>query len=137
MTVSAASKQPVSYIPFIWKIVGVTSGQTTPLVVNVSGISGITRFALVKEASVVSITVQLSSALTNGYLDLEITKGGSATGKTIRMNAAAGTFKRVNFVPGKLTGGPGDRLGLQWSSNGPMAPSGSINAVAFFEVQNI
>ena len=129
-------KSPRAFVPWVWKVVNAAAGQgATP--VGVSGFpTGIARFALPRQTSVKTMTVQLSAALTAGWLDFEITKGGVATGKKIRMNAAAGTVKRMDFAPGELVGGPGERIGVEWSSAAAMTPDGTVDAVAFFEIQD-
>ncbi len=129
-------KSPRAFLPWVWKETNVAAGQGATQV-GVSGFpAGISRFALPRQTSIKTMTVQLSAALSAGWLDFEITKGGVATGKKVRMNAAAGTLKRTDFAPGELVGGPGDRIGIEWSSSATLAPSGSVDAVAFFEVQD-
>ena len=133
---TTVDKSPRAFLPWVWKEVNVVANQSATQV-SVSGFpAGITRFALPRQTSIKTMTVQLSEALTAGWLDFEITKGGVATGKKIRMNSTDGTLKRVDFRPGELVGGPGDRIGVEWGSGALMAPSGTIDGVVFFEVQD-
>jgi hypothetical protein len=129
-------RSPKAYLPWTWKQLNLAASQAATQI-GVSGLpNGIERFPLPRQSSVVTMTVQLSAALTAGFADFEITIGGTGTGKTVRMNAAAGTVKKTRFDPGEIVGSAGDRLGVESSSNGAMLPSGSVDAVVFFEIQD-
>lgn len=125
-----------TFVPWIWKQVNIPSGQSATQM-NVSGFpNGISRFAPFRDTSIVSLSVQISTAVTAGWIDFEITKGGAATGQKVRMNIAAGTVKRLDITPGTITGGPGNRIAVECSSDAGLTPSGSIDAVVTLEAQD-
>ncbi len=127
-------KEHRTFIPAIWKKVGVTSGQATGIAMEIAGITKST-LPLPREASIVSVGIVLTAAFTAGFMRLEISKNGTGTGKTLDMDPAKDVQHIWEFEPGELIGSKGDELGILWGSNGALAPSGSIEAAVFVEVQ--
>ena len=89
------------------------------------------------KSSVVSITVVLSAALTAGDLNFRITKDGIPIGggANCLMEPADGVSQTKTFEPGKVVVGKAKALGVNWNADAAMLPSGSIDAVIYFEVQ--
>jgi hypothetical protein len=120
--------------PAFWKKTGVTAGQTTGEDMD---IAGITRnvFTLPRDASLMSVGVVLTAPVTAGLIRFEITKNGVPTGKTFDMTDSTGAKQIWEFKAGELTGDKGDDIGFQWGSSGTLAPSGTIEAVLYIELQ--
>lgn len=120
--------------PAFWKVVGATAGQTTGVDMD---IAGITRnvFTLPRDASLMSVGVVLTQAVTAGFLRFEITKNGSPTGKTKDIDSSSGLKQIWEFKAGELTGDKGDDIGFQWGSNAGLLPTGTIEAVLYIELQ--
>jgi hypothetical protein len=126
-----------AFLPTIWMKNDFTAGQTVGVAMLIAGFpTSIVAFPLLRKTSVLSVGILLSAPVTAGFIRFELTKNGVATGNTMDMNAAAGTRKLWEFEPGALVGNKGDEVGVLWGSNGTLAPSGSIDGVLFFEVQD-
>jgi hypothetical protein len=123
-----------AYFPATWNKENITAGQTTGVPMDIAGI-GLKSLPFAEKASVVSVAIVLSDAVTAGFIRFELTKNGNPTGKTVDMNATTGTKKLWEFPPGKLVANKGDEIGFLWGSSGSLAPSGSIEAVLLVEVQ--
>lgn len=120
------------FLPSFWKATGVTSGQTTGVAMN---LIGITRdgMPLARKASIVSVGVMLSEAVTAGFIRLQATLNGADTAKTFDMT---GPTKAIwEFDPGEIVLSKSDEIGFKWGSSGTLAPSGSIEVTCFVEVQ--
>ena len=120
--------------PAFWKKTGVTSGQSTGVDMDIPGIQR-QVFTLPRDASLMSVGVTLTAPVTAGLIRFEITKNGSPTGKTFDMTDASGVKSIWEFKAGELTGDKGDDIGFQWGSSGTLAPSGTIEAVLYVELQ--
>ena len=127
-------KSPRGYLPAFWKKVGVTAGQTAGVAMAIAGISKV-EIPLARKGSLVSIGVTLTEAVTAGLIRFEVTKNGTATGQTFDMDASSGLKQIWEFDPGVLVGNKGDELGFVWGSSGSLAPSGTIEAVLYAEMQ--
>jgi len=137
VTVTTENKQRRVWLPAQWIKTGFTSGQGTGLAMAISGFpAGIKEIALARPTSLVTVGIQLSAAITAGLIRFEITKNGAATGKTVDLTSASGLKAMWEFDPGELTGTKGDVVGVLWGSSGSLAPSGTIDGVIFFEVQD-
>jgi hypothetical protein len=91
--------------------------------------------ALPTKSSVVSMTVNLSAALTAGWLDLKITRDGALVGKKVRMEPADGVSQTKQFKPGEVVVGIAKQLGVDWVADAAMLPTGSVDVVVSFEVE--
>lgn len=131
---TTSSTMSRTYLPAIWKKVGVTSGQTTGLAMSIAGISKV-EIPMARKCSIVSVAITLTEAVTAGLIRFELTKNGAPTGKQTDMTSAEGTKHIWEFEPGKLVGDKGDELGVLWGSSGSLAPSGAIEAAIYIEVQ--
>ncbi len=137
MIVNKENKQSRSWLPVSWGKSGFTSGQAVGVAMEINGFpAGIKEIALARNTSLVTIGILLSSAVTAGLIRFEIVKNGSATGKTFDMTSSEGLKTMWEFNPGILTGAKGDTVGLLWGSSGSLNPSGTIDGVVFFEVQD-
>jgi hypothetical protein len=135
---TTVSKSRKAFLPVFWAKAGFTSGQTTGVAMPISGFpSAIMEFVLPREVTLLTIGIMLSQALTAGFLRFELTRNGTPTGKTVDVDVAAGTRKLWTLRPGELTGDAADEVGLLWGSSPTMAPSGVIDGVIFFEVQEV
>ena len=122
------------YPPAFWKKVGVTAGQSVGETMSIVGITR-TGFTLARAASLMTVGVVLTAPVTAGFMRFEITKNGTPTGKTFDMDDSTGVKQIWEFKAGELTGGKGDDIGFQWGSSGSLAPSGTIEAVLYVELQ--
>lgn len=122
------------FLPSFWKATGVTSGQTTGVPMSLIGITR-DSMPLARKASIVSVGMMLSEAVTAGFLRVQATLNGADTAKTFDLTAAQGTKTIWEFEPGDIVLGKGDEVGFKWGSSGTLAPSGSIEVTCFVEVQ--
>lgn len=123
-----------SFLPSFWKVTGVTSGQATGVPISVIGITRDT-IPMARKASVVSVGIMLSQAVTAGLIRIEGTLNGTDTGRTFDMTSAEGTKAIWEFTPGDIVLNKGQELGFKWGSSGTLAPSGTIELTCFVEVQ--
>ncbi len=127
-------KVPRTYLPGFWKKVGVTANQATGLAMEIPGITK-TALPFARRGSVVSVGVTLTAVVTAGLIRFELTKNGTPTGETFDMTSSSGTEQIWEFDPGVLVGEKGDELGILWGSSAALLPTGTIEAVLYFEVQ--
>lgn len=127
-------KSPRNYLPVFWWKDNILAGQATGLPMTINNLP-FEKFPFAKKASLVTLGIVLSEAITAGLIRFEITKNGTATGKTFDMDASKGKKALWEFDPGILVGGKGDELGILWGSSGTLAPAGVIEAAIFVEVQ--
>ena len=120
--------------PAFWKKVGLTAGQSSGEVMPIVGITR-TGFTLPRAASLMSVGVVLTEAVTAGFARFEVLKNGNPTGRTFDMDSNKGERQIWEFPAGQLTGDKGDELGFQWGSSASFAPSGVIEAVVYVELQ--
>jgi hypothetical protein len=130
-------KSPKAFLPVSWKKEGFTSGQATGVAMEIAGSPlSIVEFTLLRKTSLRTVGIKLTQGVSAGFVRFEITKNGSPTGKTVDMDSAAGAKKLWTFRPGELAGDAGDEIGLLWGSSGSLTPSGTIDGVVFFEIQD-
>jgi hypothetical protein len=135
--VSTENKQPRAFLPVQWSKSGFSAGQSTGIAMAITGFpSGINEFTLLRDTSLVTVGILLSSPVTAGFIRFEVVKNGSATGKTVDVNSGSGLAAMWEIKPGTMRGTKGDRIGVQWGSSATLAPSGTIDGVIFFEVQD-
>jgi hypothetical protein len=125
-----------SFVPWVWSESAMPKNQSATQMSVLGFPSGIGRFAPVRDTSIVSISVQLSTPVTTGWIDFEITKGGTATGQKVRMNNTTGAAGRLMIPVGTVTGSIADRIAVEWSSSASMAPNNTVNSVVMLEVQD-
>lgn len=126
--------QPRIYLPAIWRKAGVTAGQTTGVPMDMTGV-GLPGLPLPRKASLISVGLLLSAAVTSQFIRFELTINGAATGITGDMTASNGTARIWEFNPGQVLLNKGDRIGVNWGSHPGLTPSGSIDAHAYMEFQ--
>ncbi len=127
-------KVPRTYLPAFWQKIGVTAGQATGVAMGITNITR-TEIPLARKGSIVSVGITVTSAVTAGLIRFELTKNETPTGKTFDMTSSSGLEQIWEFDPGALVGDKGDDLGVLWGSSGALLPTGTIEAVLYFEVQ--
>jgi hypothetical protein len=120
--------------PTIWKAEGITAGQSAGQDMVIPGISS-KVFVLPRRASLMSVLIVLTAPVTAGFIRLQVMRDGVPTAATFDMTSASGVKQIWEFDAGKLVGAKGAELGFQWGSSGTLAPSGTIEAVAYVELQ--
>jgi hypothetical protein len=123
-----------SFFPASWTHAAIAKGQTTGIPMLVSATS-FAELPVPRAISVVSVSIVLSEAVTANFIRFEVTKNGVPTGKTVDMDAAAGSAKIWEFASGRFMLEKGDRIGVNWGSHPSLAPNGVIDALVFFEVE--
>lgn len=123
-----------TFLPAIWKKTGITAGQTTGLPMPIVGITR-DELPFPRRASIVSVGIVLTAVVTAGLIRFELTKNGSATGRTLDMDSTSGTKQIWEIDPGLLVGDKGDELGVLWGSSAGLLPDGTIEAGIYFEIQ--
>lgn len=120
------------FLPSFWKATGLTSGQTTGVTMSLIGITR-DSMPLARKASIVSVGMLLSEAVTAGFIRVQATLNGADTAKTFDLT---GPTKVIwEFEPGDIVLSKGDEIGFKWGSSPALAPSGSIELTCFVEVQ--
>lgn len=122
------------FLPVIWQKKNVTANQTTGVPMDIVGLA-IKQLPLSRNGSLMSVGVVLSTAVTAGFIRLEMTRDGVATGKTLDITSATGTKRVWEFAANELIGTKGQDLGVNWGSNAALLPTNTIELNVFFEVQ--
>ena len=125
---------PKSPLPGFWKKTNIPAGQATGVAMDIVGKTN-NYFVFQRKGSLVAVVIELTAAVTANFIRFEITKNGSATGKTFDMTSTEDTEAIWEFEPGVLVGNKGDKLGFLWGSHASLTPDGTIEAVIYPEVQ--
>lgn len=123
-----------TYLPTKWKATNIPAGQTTGVEMDIPDQTR-NDFVLARKASLISIGILLSEAVTDGLIRFELTKDGVDTGKTVDMTSSSGTEAIWELKPGELVGDKGAKIGFKCGSSAALLPDGTIEAVLYPEVQ--
>lgn len=124
-----------SFFPSEWVKDSIPAGQVVGVPMDIAGFNAIKSFPFPRKASIVTVGIVLSQAVTSDFIRFALTFDGVEQSQTIDMVSADGDQKLWTFAPGKLVVSKGVRLGVNWGSHPSMTPDGVIEALVAFEVQ--
>lgn len=128
-------KSPRSYLPVAWNDANLPPNATREMAVGGAPV-GLDDIPVPRKCSVVSISALLSQALTSGSLTLTLRKNGSASSIQATVGTGA-TTNVVDLAPGAAVYEAGDTIGIELTTSAGLAPAGTIDVLAFVEVQNV
>jgi hypothetical protein len=123
------------FFPAVWTATDVPADNTGKM--EIAGFpTGLNEMPFPRRASIVSIVVALSEAVTAGQIVVRFTKDGVNTGDIVTVQDTAGIRRVVDFEPGVITFNRNHELGFRLSSSATLAPAGVIDVVVYVEVQD-
>lgn len=128
-------KSPRAYLPVAWNDANLPPSSTRQMAIGGAPV-GLEDIPVPRKCSVVSVSALLSAAITSGSLTLTLRKNGAAT--SVQAVVGTGMTTRVEDLnPGDAVYDVGDTIGLDLETSLGFTPAGTIDVLAFVEVQNV
>lgn len=125
-------RSPRNYLPVNLYLDKATQDSTQDA--EIIGTKNFTGTKIIRDCSVTAISCQLSDAITNGTIDIQLVKNG--TGTTVStIDSGSGTLLTIELSPGAATFSTGDEIGIKTVSSAGLAPNSSIEILFNIEIQ--
>ncbi len=103
-----------------WQDGSLAAAQTDKKM-KLCGCAGIRTLDLTREASPITMTVQLSEAITTGTVTFDLVVNNVKVNKNITMNNTSGKKSRMHLQPGKIIAAKNDDIAIWYTSSVDLA----------------